>query len=372
MDIAFLPPDDQLPSPPGCADPQKQSLQKTPLQKNPLKKEPLQARLDEMTKAAEGLLLGLACGDALGVPVETLKRGSFCVQGMQGFGTHGQPAGTWSDDTSMALCQALSLKPGGSELKVCARQLQDWLQRGFFTAGGAAFDAGPCTASAIARLPYVASPELAGGRETRDNGNACLVRTAPLVLSLLDTDSPAERFAAVRDACTITHGHPLSAACCFVLTEFERQLIQLKNAADAYQALRREFAGLRRQVPDYPWKLSAKSLGRVLSGDIRHEAECDIASGNYVVHTLEAALWCLLTSPTFSHAVLAAVNLGADADTTGALTGALAGLHYGSAEIPFYWLEGIARHKFIQQAAHKVAQMALGLRGAGCLEPGFA
>ena len=334
--------------------------------------DPLQSKLNRLSSFAESLLLGLACGDALGVPVETFERGSFSVTGMQGFGTHSQPAGTWSDDTSMALCQAFSLKPGGSDLHVCAHQLQDWYQRGFFTAGGASFDVGAGTARALARLPRVASPELAGGREERDNGNACLVRTAPLFLALLGTESAPERFAAVKESCCITHAHPLASACCFVFAEFARQLCRLRHANAAYQALCRQFSGIKRLVPDYPLKAASKPLARVLGGSMAELPEGDIASGNYVVHTLEAALWCLLTSPTFSHAVLAAVNLGADADTTGALTGALAGLHYGSAAIPFYWLEGIARHKFIQQAAHKAAQMALGLRGAGCLELGFA
>ena len=333
---------------------------------------PLQDKLNQLVRAAENLLLGLACGDALGVPVATCARGSFCVQGMQGFGTHGQPAGTWSDDTSLALCQACSLKPGGSDLQVLARHLQDWYHRGFFTAGGASFDIGPGMARALARLPRAASPELAGGSEERDNGNACLVRTAPLFLALLGTESAQLRFCAVKQACRVTHGHPLASACCFVLAEFARHLWQLRGAEAAYQALCLEFAGIGRLVPDYPLKLASKPLARSLGGGLAELTEDDIASGNYVVNTLEAALWCLLTTSSYCQAVLKSVNLGEDTDTTAALSGALAGLLHGADAIPSAWLEALARRNFLRQAAHKAAQMVLGLRGPGRLEPGFA
>ena len=132
-------------------------------------------------------LLGVAVGDALGVPVEFRARGSFHVDGMLGHGTHDQPAGTWSDDTSLtlaladALADALAHPLAGDAVSLSrlARNCVAWQDKGAFTAHGQAFDIGNATARAIGRLKRGVRPEQAGGREERDNGNGSLMRVAP-------------------------------------------------------------------------------------------------------------------------------------------------------------------------------------------------
>jgi ADP-ribosylglycohydrolase len=88
---------------------------------------------------------------------------------------------------------------------------------------------------------------------------------------------------------------------------------------------------------------------RVLGGDIGSYPEKKIESDGYVVHTLEAALWCLMTTTSYRDAVLKAVNLGYDTDTTAIVTGGLAGSYYGLSAIPEEWRGQIARRDDIDK-----------------------
>jgi ADP-ribosylglycohydrolase len=128
------------------------------------------------------LLLGLAVGDALGVPWEFRPRGSFLCEGMSGYGSHNQPPGTWSDDTSLALCLADSLSRGIS-FEDIARNFVKWHDEAAFTAHGAVFDIGISTAKAINRLKAGIAPDKAGCAGVNENGNGSLMRIAPLVFA---------------------------------------------------------------------------------------------------------------------------------------------------------------------------------------------
>jgi ADP-ribosylglycohydrolase len=92
---------------------------------------------------------------------------------------------------------------------------------------------------------------------------------------------------------------------------------------------------------------------RLFKDDISLLDEVEIESSGYVLHTLEASIWCLLTSPSYESAVLKAVNLGKDTDTTAAVTGGLAGLLYGIDSIPAHWKTAIARHDDIEDLANR-------------------
>ena len=146
----------------------------------------------DFNKAIPSLLFGLAVGDALGVPVEFRPRGSFHVADMQGYGSHNQPPGTWSDDTSLALCLADSLSRGFAPDSL-ARNFIQWRDEAAFTAHGEVFDIGISTAKAISRLKSGVAPEKAGCAGVNENGNGSLMRIAPLVFALADRPE-AERF----------------------------------------------------------------------------------------------------------------------------------------------------------------------------------
>ena len=286
--------------------------------------------------AATSLLFGLAVGDALGVPVEFRPRGSFHVTGMQGCGTHNQPPGTWSDDTSLTLCLADSLSRG-FDLSGIARNFVRWYDEGAFTAHGDVFDIGISTSKAISRLKSGAAPEKAGCTGADENGNGALMRIAPLALYIAGKPG-TERFNITKAVSSITHAHPWSVAACFIYVEYLRKLLAGLDKNAAYKELQTDFQD---RCP-YIDSGALARFDRILRDDVSALPESSIRSGGFVIDTLEAALWCFLTTSNYADAVLEAVNLGDDTDTTAAVTGALAGLFYGLDAIPAGWLQTLA------------------------------
>ena len=287
-----------------------------------------------MNNRLEAILFGVAVGDALGVPVEFKRRGSFHVDGMQGHGTHDQLAGTWSDDTSLTLALADVLADGTIPLAGLARNFIAWHDTGAFTPHGHVFDIGNATANAIARLKSGIAPEMAGGAEEFDNGNGSLMRIAPLVAVLVDKE-PEERYRITKAVSSITHAHPWAVTACFLYLEILRKLYIGQPKENAYMELRSELVA----PPSFLDRGALAKFSRILQEDIRFLAESQIRSSGFVVDTLEASLWCFLTTADYKDAVLKAVNLGEDTDTTGAVTGALAALAYGIDAIPHEWCD---------------------------------
>jgi ADP-ribosylglycohydrolase len=139
-----------------------------------------------------GAMLGKAIGDALGVPVEFRSRDALRrdpVSGMRAFGTHHQPAGIWSDDTSLALCLAESLCETGIDFFDQADRFVRWRRLGYWTPRGEVFDIGGATARAICRLEEGVEPTEAGPAGESDCGNGSLMRILPLALFLAYADA---------------------------------------------------------------------------------------------------------------------------------------------------------------------------------------
>lgn len=295
------------------------------------------------------LILGVAVGDALGVPVEFKKRGTFHVTSMQGYGTHHQPPGTWSDDTSLTLALADNLLADGDrpDLECIAWGFTEWYDKAAYTPYGKVFDVGNATAAAIKRLKKGVAPEKAGGADERDNGNGSLMRVAPLAFYMFGIRDAEERFRIVRDVSSLTHAHEWSVAACYIYVEMLNKLRMGRKKKAAYAELREDFA---RGVP-FISKATLAKFVRILENDISLLPEEEIRSSGFVIDTLEAALWCFLTTDNYKDAVLKAVNLGEDTDTTGAVTGALAGLAYGLGSIPREWLDQLAGREEIQRIA---------------------
>ena len=166
-------------------------------------------------------MLGLAVGDALGVPAEFKSRQELDrepVQGMRSGGTHSQPAGTWSDDTSMALCLLESLTGGLNYHDMMTRFLR-WAEDGYLTAHGETFDMGMATRKALVKFAQ-GTPLLAcGGKQEFDNGNGSLMRILPLALYLQAKIGPSfsdkpEAYEIIHSASALTHAHPVSLICC--------------------------------------------------------------------------------------------------------------------------------------------------------------
>ncbi|AIZ62808.1 hypothetical protein PK28_02330 [Hymenobacter sp. DG25B] len=298
-------------------------------------------------------MLGLAVGDALGVPVEFQSRAARRqdpVVHMRAYGTHNQPAGTWSDDASLTFCLAEAIADGFTLPKL-ARNCCRWYEDNFWTPHGRVFDIGITTREALQRLQAKPGLVRAGGTDEYSNGNGALMRILPL--AFYQTNAPLqERFQLIFDVAAVTHGHIRSAVACFLYLEIARHLRAGLTPAEAYAQLCQEGPAQLRAL-NIPAK-EADHFERILSGRLPDVNVLAINSGGYVMHTLEAALWCLLRYETYAETVLAAVNLGDDTDTTGAVTGGLAGLYYGEAAIPAEWLQVLARRADIEGLAYRM------------------
>lgn len=299
------------------------------------------------------VLFGVAIGDALGLSHEFKSRDELLlnpVRDIMGHGMHDQPRGTFSDDTSLTLCLAQSLTKQ-FDINDVAFNFSLWLKHGYWSAHGVVFDIGSTTLSAIEKYIEGYEPTQCGGKTIADNGNGSLMRISPLVFVTLDK-SLSERFELVKAVSSITHRHIRSITACFCYVEFLRKIILGVNKFDAYQSMQIE-------VLEFLIKLGIGNdeidhFNRILKCNVYEFPLTTIESSGYVIHTLEASLTCFLTTSSFSEAVLKAVNLGEDTDTTGAVTGALAGAMYGYNSIPKQWLKELPKFKEIKVLCEKL------------------
>lgn len=305
-----------------------------------------------MPNNLQTILLSTAIADALGVPVEFKPRAYLKenpVTDMLEYGTHHQPKGTWSDDTSLMLCLAESIVQG-LDINKLAQKFVAWKNDNYWTPHGWVFDIGIGTRIAIERLEKGEIPELAGGFDELDNGNGSLMRILPLIIFTKDL-SIEHRFEWTKKVSSLTHAHIRSVLACFYYLEFAKKIIAGKDKWQAYAELQTEFLNYIESIKINP--LEIQKFSRLLFDDISKVDEDNIESSGYVIHTMEASIWCLLTTNSYSEAVLKAVNLGKDTDTTGAVTGGLAGLIYGVDSIPKAWLKTLARKEDIINLSKK-------------------
>lgn len=309
-----------------------------------------------MTNVYRDGMYGLIVADALGVPVEftpRVDRKADPVTGMRAYGTHHQPAGTWSDDSSMALATLASIveKKEIDYADIMERFLQ-WYLHGQYTPFDKVFDIGNATVKALVRYGRGTAPLEAGGTSDWDNGNGSLMRILPVCLYLYNKQktvctSEDESIYVIHNVSALTHAHLRSQMACGIyyfmvkaVTEKEGSLIErLQYGIDAaYRYYRRDLSN-NRELANYD-RLSDLDSFKLLP-------DTQIKSSGYVVDTLEASVWCLITTNSYEEAVLKAVNLGDDTDTVGAVTGGLAGLFYGYDQIPSEWISVIQKKDFI-------------------------
>ena len=296
-----------------------------------------------------GGLWGAVVGDALGVPVEFQGREvrkNYPVADMRGYGTYDQPPGTWSDDSSLLLCTTESLIDGFDTARM-GELFVRWMKDRYWTPHGVVFDIGNSTRSSIQRMMNGTAPEAAGGDSEYDNGNGSLMRILPVAI-YFERSSPSAVISSAHKASALTHRHYMAQAACAFYCIMVKALLEGANLHGAYELT-------AYVVQSYYDRLSFSSrqpfshFSRLFSGNIADLPEDEIESGGYVVHTLEAGIWCLLNSSSYEEAVLKAVNLGGDTDTTATVAGGLAGVHYGYDAIPEEWLRRIARRNDIQK-----------------------
>ncbi len=290
-----------------------------------------------------GGLWGAVVGDALGVPVEFLSRDEVqqeLVTDMRGNGSHRQPAGTWSDDSSLLLCTTDSLLRHDFDTEDIGHRFVQWYRERLWTPWGKVFDVGATTAQALGRIANGVRAEVAGSNDEYSNGNGSLMRILPVALRFA-SESMKVLLDRVHRASAITHRHPRSQMACGLYALVTRQLLSGANPARAFQrgvAESRSF-----YEADAYWAVELDSFQLALAGDLGSRLESEIDSSGYVVHTITASLWCLLTTENYRDCVLKAVNLGGDTDTTGCVAGGLAGVAYSVRSVPQNWINQLAR-----------------------------
>ena len=313
--------------------------------------------MKKMPEIIRDAFLGFAVGDALGLPVEYESRETLKVNpltGMIGNRMHNQPAGTWSDDSSMVFCTAESLCNGYS-LADIALQFSRWKNNKFWTPHGRVFDIGIATIKGIDRIDRFLEmglhikPIPYQSVNQNENGNGSLMRMLPLVFYL--ADKPVnERFNVIRDVSALTHAHERAIAGCFIYIEFAIHLLKGEDKHVAYTSIQQEIPELLNGLI-VPHEL--EFFYRILQKNIAEDPEGSIKSSPYIVHSLEACFWSVMRNENFSDTVLQAVNLGGDTDTIGALAGGLAGLLYGTEQIPKEWTDVLARKEEILELTER-------------------
>lgn len=286
-----------------------------------------------------GAFWGLPIGDALGAPVEFARRGSFQpVTDMMSGGYFQLPAGAWTDDTAMAICLAESLiaRPSLDPQDLMER-FRGWIERQENTSTGKTIGVGQNTLRVLChhiRTGEVFAPET----RQKSDGNGAIMRLSPV--ACLHWQNPEEARRIARLQSLVTHYSEKSAAACELLAEILCKLIAgtAWNEAIAIQ----------------PYSNWPDEIQEITLGTWRNKTEPEIQSTGYVVHTLEAALWSVENSSSFSEAVLNAVNLGDDADSVAAVAGQLAGARYGFSEIPSRWLNILAKKEHIESIANRL------------------
>lgn len=309
-----------------------------------------------MKKVYDGII-GLAIGDAMGVPFEFKSRQEIAknpVVTMRGYGTHNQPIGTWSDDTSLTLALMDSI---AEKRQIVYTDIMDrffnWLMYNDYTATGEVFDVGNSTSRAILNYGHGMDPLECGGVSEYENGNGSLMRILPIAYYLQKRSNLTIEYQMeiVHNISGLTHRHPISLIGCGIYINIA--IILLENKLSLYEAVEYAIKAAIRFYENRAWKdvnayLRLKDLSSFLK-----LTESEIRSNGYIVHTLEAALWCLLNTNTYAECVLKAVNLGDDTDTVGAVAGGLAGIYYGTDQIPKEWLTALAKKQHIEELCIK-------------------
>lgn len=287
-----------------------------------------------------GCLLGLAAGDAVGTTVEFKSRGTFWpVTDMVGGGPFRLKPGEWTDDTSMALCLAASLLAcKGFDAQDQMERYWKWYQQGYMSSNGRCFDIGNTIRHALHRYHSTGEP-FSGSTDPYSAGNGSIMRLAPVVLFYFPDHEQVVDYAA--KSSRTTHGAVESVEACQLLGSI---LYHLLNGANKEEALSAKAAG----------PFTSSSIEAIAAGSYQNKRRDDIRGSGYVVQSLEAALWSFWTTASFEEAVLAAVNLGDDADTTAAICGQAAGAYYGLQGIPADWLERLALRETIVEMADQL------------------
>jgi ADP-ribosyl-[dinitrogen reductase] hydrolase len=301
---------------------------------------------DPVLDRKRGMFLGMAIGDALGAAVEFKRPGSFdLVTGYRAGGPHRLAAGEWTDDTSMALALADSIAENGWDLADQANRYVEWWQNGRYSITGECFDIGITTREALSNYRKTGDATTSGPTDDYSSGNGSIMRLAPVPIAFhhhYTSNNLSELLRLAIESSLPTHGSTMCRSACVALSLILAGLA----AGESKEA-----------VLDSDWPVWRKvesehnlhpQIAEVIRGGYQRKSPPEIRGSGFVVQSLEASLWAFAGASSFEEAVLRAVNLGDDADTTGAICGQIAGACCGESGIPASLLTGLAGRDMLE------------------------
>lgn len=308
----------------------------------------------EQIERYRGALLGLAAGDAVGTTLEFKQPGTFTpIADMVGGGPFRLEPGQWTDDTSMALCLAESLiECQGSNPVHQLEKYNRWYREGYLSSTGRCFDIGNATRAALQKFEVSREPDC-GSTDPRSAGNGSIMRLAPVPLFF--AENPEVAIAKSAESSRTTHAAPTTLDACRYLGAL---IVGALQGASKAELLSDHYS----PTPGY-WETNplVPEIAEIARGSFKRHQPPEIQGSGYVVKSLEAALWAFHNSDSFRAGCLLAVNLGDDADTTGAVYGQLAGAFYGEDTIPVEWRSRLAYRKLIESLADRLFHLSRSL-----------
>ena len=292
----------------------------------------------ELTDRLAGGVWGHLVGDAVGVPYEFKSAAQITSVTFRGEGTHGQPAGTWSDDGALMLALLDSLLrdryEGQARFDTAdqANRFLAWPNAKAYTPDGdGKFDIGGATAKALSHLQRGVAPEQAGGTDQGDNGNGSLMRILPVALVERDIDD-VDLVEHAHRSSAITHGHPLSQAACALYLLIARNLLAGHGRANSLQHARATLRAIYDQRADAKTRVAALDTLEAWTGR---------SGRGYVIDSFWSAWDAFAGASNYKETIERAVRYGRDTDTTACIAGGLAGIRWGIVAIPADWLAGM-------------------------------
>ena len=254
--------------------------------------------------------------------------------------------GQWTDDTSMALCLAESLvtKRGFHPADQMERYLR-WFRDGYLSSTGRCFDIGNTVREALIRFEHTREP-YCGSLDPQSAGNGSIMRLAPV--TLFYSQDPREAIIKSGESSRTTHGAAAAVDACRYLGAL---LMGAINGVSKELLLSERYSSIPRYWEEHPL---VDEIDEIAAGSFKRRQSPEIKGTGYVVKSLEAALWAFYHARSFRDGCLSAVNLGDDADTTGAVYGQLAGAFFGEGGIPESWRAKLAHRDLIESLAERL------------------
>lgn len=299
-----------------------------------------------------GALLGLATGDAVGTTLEFQHPGSFTpMNDMVGGGPFHLNPGEWTDDTAMALCLAESLvEKQGFDARDQMERYVRWWQEGYYSVKDYCFDIGITVRQALSYFQQSGNP-YAGSTDPNTAGNGSLMRLAPV--PLFCANDPARAIELSGESSRTTHGTETAVDACRYMGAL---LVGAVNGVSKEELLSQRYSPIANYWEQHPLN---SLIDEIAMGSFKYNNPPNIQGSGYVVRSLEAALWAFYHTNSFAEGCLKAVNLGDDADTTGAIYGQIAGAFYGETGIPQTWREKLAMRERIIELADNLMSLAI-------------